>query len=377
MGQVYTSGLIVHPSILLCKERKLPLEGQVLAEVGDHVHAQDIIAKSETPGLIQTLHLSEKLGIDPKDILRVLKIPIGSYVEKGEILAESRGLFGWFHTSAASEYSGILKSVSEVTGHVFIEEPAHIITVLAFMEGKVVQVIQNEGVIIESLVSLVQGVFGVGGENYGAIRVAVSSASEVLTAEHVLESDKRKVLVGGAGVTQNALEKASEVKVSGIIIGSIEDLDLMNFMGYEIGVALTGQENIPFTLVLTEGFGKLEMAARTFNLLCSLDGQFASMSGVTQVRAGVVRPEVILPQKEKLAHLYSFSFDRLELQQGRIVRIVCEPYFGKIGTVVGLPFDLMILESGVQARVVKVDLEGGGEVFVPRSNVEILSPLAS
>ena len=93
MGQVYTSGLIVHPSILLCKERKLPLEGQVLAEVGDHVHAQDIIAKSETPGLIQTLHLSEKLGIDPKDILRVLKIPIGSYVEKGEILAESRGLF--------------------------------------------------------------------------------------------------------------------------------------------------------------------------------------------------------------------------------------------------------------------------------------------
>lgn len=374
MGQVHTSGLIVHPSIVIHKERRLPLEGQVLVKVGDHVDAQDVVAKSEIPGLLQSVPLSEKLGIEPKNALHALKIPVGSFVQKGEILAESKSLFGWFQTSVISDYSGLLKSVSDMTGHVFIEEPALPVTILAFIEGEVVQVIENEGVVVESLVSFVQGIFGVGGEGYGTIRVAVSSAADILKAEHILESDRSFILVGGSGVTEEALQRAGEVGVSGIIVGSIEDQILVGFVGHEIGVALTGQENITFSLVLTEGFGGLSMASRTFDLLSSSQGRPASISGATQVRAGVVRPEVLIPQKERLHD--SFSFNISELKVGGMVRIVCEPYFGKIGKILDLPSELIVMESGIEARSLKVSLVNGEEVFVPKANVEILSPFA-
>ena len=37
------------------------------------------------------------------------------------------------------------------------------------------------------------------------------------------------------------------------------------------------------------------MAERTFSLLKSLEGKTASINGATQIRAGVIRPEVIVP----------------------------------------------------------------------------------
>ncbi len=49
------------------------------------------------------------------------------------------------------------------------------------------------------------------------------------------------------------------------------------------------------TLVITEGFGKMAMAHRTFDLLKSKQGMKASVNGATQIRAGVMRPEVIVP----------------------------------------------------------------------------------
>ena len=68
-----------------------------------------------------------------------------------------------------------------------------------------------------------------------------------------------------------------------------------NFFGYDLGVAITGSEEIGITLVITEGFGKIPMAQRTFELLKSRTGAKTSINGATQIRAGVVRPEIIIP----------------------------------------------------------------------------------
>ncbi len=137
---------------------------------------------------------------------------------------------------------------------------------------------------------MVQGIFGVGGERRGAIKLAVQSPADTLGVEHISESDAGKILVGAATVTLDAIRKASEVGATGIIVGSIKDVDLITFLGYDIGVAITGQENINLTIIATEGFGYLPMAERTFNLLKSLDGRVASMNGATQIRAALSDP---------------------------------------------------------------------------------------
>ena len=60
-------------------------------------------------------------------------------------------------------------------------------------------------------------------------------------------------------------------------------------------MAITGDENVNTTLIVTEGFGEIAMANRTFELLSKCEGKIASISGRTQIRAGVMRPEVIIP----------------------------------------------------------------------------------
>lgn len=91
------------------------------------------------------------------------------------------------------------------------------------------------------------------------------------------------------------MKQAKAVGVAGLVVGGIHDEDLRALLGYDLGVAITGTEQVGFTLILTEGFGTIPMAAKTFKLLVAHAGRQASISGATQIRAGVIRPEVIVP----------------------------------------------------------------------------------
>ena len=47
--------------------------------------------------------------------------------------------------------------------------------------------------------------------------------------------------------------------------------------------------------MITEGFGNISMASRTFDLLKANENSYASLNGSTQIRAGVIRPELVIP----------------------------------------------------------------------------------
>src|SRR5207244_2915122 len=147
----------------------------------------------------------------------------------------------------------------------------------AYISGTITQVIPQEGVVVECEGALIQGIFGVGGERQGAISVAASWPNEALTSALIKTSDSGKIVVGGSNVGLDAMRKAAEVGVAGIVVGGIVDQELIGYLReimndptFDIGVAITGQEPIPFTLICTEGFGEIPMAARTFELLGTL-----------------------------------------------------------------------------------------------------------
>jgi hypothetical protein len=195
----------------------------------------------------------------------------------------------------------------------------------------------------------------------------------LFTAEH-----RGKIVVGGANVSLPALRKAAEVGVAGIVAGGIVDRELIDYLRsalhdphYDIGVAITGQEPIPFTLVITEGFGTIRMADRTFSLLKSLAGKMASINGATQIRAGVIRPEVIVPL-ESAVNAAAANAESGQLTLGTPIRVIREPYFGLLGTVSALPAELQQVESETWVRVLEAKLEDGRSVTVPRANIEII-----
>ena len=236
------------------------------------------------------------------------------------------------------------------------------------------EVLPNEGVIIENQVTLIQGIFGVGGETSGPIFMACKAHDEELKASAITSEMAGAVVVGGARVTAAAIKKAREIGAAAVVSGGIDDSDLKEILGYDLGVAITGTEKLGLTVIVTEGFGEIGMARRTFELLSTRQGRQASVNGATQIRAGVMRPEILIPVDSDGAGA-SEEQNQAEsgvLALGTPIRVIRDPYFGLIGTVAALPEAPEVLGSGSKSRVLEVALDNGNTVTVPRANVELI-----
>jgi transcription antitermination factor NusG len=174
-------------------------------------------------------------------------------------------------------------------------------------------------------------------------------------------------------MTGDAIHQAVRFGAAAIVSGGIDDQDLKEILGYDLGVAVTGSERIGLTLIVTEGFGEIAMAERTFRLLASRKGAPAAVSGATQIRAGVLRPEIAIPiQHPGAASARDEATIDSTLKVGANVRIIRDPHFGVIGKVSALPHELRTLESGSKARVLEVAVDGAPRILVPRANVELI-----
>jgi hypothetical protein len=157
-----------------------------------------------------------------------------------------------------------------------------------------------------------------------------------------------------------------------VVVGGFDDHDLREFLGYDLGVAITGSEEKGLTLVVTEGFGEIPMANRTFELLKSCEGRKVSVSGATQIRAGVLRPEIVVPRASDTSPRGDGSQEHGGLELGSQIRVIREPYFGRLGKVVALPPELVALETEAKVRVLEVDFGSGSRAVLPRANVEMI-----
>jgi hypothetical protein len=338
MPVAYTPGLVVAADVAVRKVRRLPMKGEVLVAAGQRVSGDDVIARAELPGELTTVKAVEALGVEPNEVAEAMIKQIGDTVARGEVIASVKGLFGLFKSEVHAPIAGTIEYVSEVSGYVGIRAAPRPLEVRAYLDGLVAQVIPEEGAAIETRAALIQGIFGVGGERRGPLRMIASAPDQ-----QVAEAD-------------------------------VTDRDLRQLVGYDIGVAITGHEDLPMTLILTEGFGAIAMAGHTFELLRSLEGRTAAVNGATQIRAGVIRPEIVVPHPDESsgAGETAAAGEGGELKVGGRVRIIREPYFGALARVTALPPELRAIETEAQVRVAEVALDSGETVMVPRANVELI-----
>lgn len=373
MAHAYTPGLRVAEFTLFRKERRLPLLGEVLVKAGDRVRHDQVVARTNLPGDVQSLNIAHKLSIEASELPRVLRKNEGDPVAKDEIIAESKSFFGMFKSQCVSPITGTIETISTVTGQALLRLPPIPVETSAYVDGVVAEVHPEEGAAIETWGAYVQGIFGVGGETNGELLVAAKSPAEPFTPERVPANAQGKILVGGARATLAAIEKARQAGARGLVCAGLDDQDLKALLGRDLGVAITGHEKIGLTIVITEGFGEIAMAKRTFDLLKRHDGMPASVNGATQIRAGVIRPEIVIPKLgEPRPQAGGAAEDAGGLDVGSPVRIIREPRFGEIGTVAALPAELVTMESETKVRVLVVTLESGDRVTLPRANVEII-----
>lgn len=374
MAHVYTPGLKVSELAIIRKRRVLPLKGEVLVKQCEKVEPEQVVARTFLPGRVEIYNAAGLLGVAPKELPDFMLKKVGDWVEANETFAESKGFFGLLKTQVKAKFRSKIESISDLTGQVILRGEPIPVEIKAYVKGTITEIIPEEGVVVEAVGAFVQGIFGVGGEKNGELHIIASSPDDILDEGKINESHRGKVLVGGSFVPASTIKKAFSLGVKGIITGGLDDEDLREILGYDIGVAITGHEDIPTTIIVTEGFGKLAMATKTFELLKRYDGAKVSINGATQIRAGVIRPEIIIPRSDYTVDAFSKLKDveNPGLYIGATVRIIRAPYFGRIARVVALPPELQTLETESKTRILEVEFVDSGEkVILPRANVEL------
>ncbi len=366
----YTPGLAIQEHTTLIRRRRLPLKGHVLVACGDQVVANTTVAETELPGPVKLIPLANLLGLEPSELSDALVKSVGDTVDKGDTIAKTQMLFGLLTRSYEAPFRATIENISSITGQLVLRKPSTPVRLAAFVPGKVIEVAEEEGVDIETHGSYIQGILGIGGEAYGPIAVPGPTPEFQMTVEGLSRQYKGAVVVVGPQASKELLDKAVEVGVAGIISGGVDDQDLKDFLGYDLGVAITGSEKKGLTFIITEGFGQLPIAEQTFNILKTYEGHKASICGATQIRAGVQRPEIIIPrtnlrEKDGLA--------TLSLEKGAKVRLIREPYFGELAVITELPVQPQLIPTGAKVRVAEVKLVNTNKkIVLPRANLELV-----
>ena len=223
---------------------------------------------------------------------------------------------------------------------------------------------------INSVGTFIQGIIGIGGEKKGQIKCLVSDESDKIEISSITEDLRGKIIVCGSYIDYEIYSKAKEVQVSGIVCGGVDYNTISKILGYSLGVAITGTENTT-TLILTEGFGEVNMAKRTFDLLKENENKVASINGATQIRAGVLRPEIFI-ESEKNETSKDFNENDLIISEGSKVRVIREPFFGKLGIITKLPYELVEMKSETKVRVAEVKFSDESIEIIPRANLEVI-----
>ena len=372
MAHAYTPGLKVLHHTKVEKNRRLPIKGKITKQVGDLLKPSDVVATTDLPGNVQMLKIANLLNIGPADVPDVMLVKEGDKVDKGQMIAETEGLFGFFKSDVKSPIDGTVEAISDVTGQIVMREAPIPVEVDAYMSGTVKEIIPDEGVIVEADAAFIQGIFGIGGESRGTMEILVDNREQELTTDLLNESHKGKIVVGGSFVSLETYKKALSLQIAGIVVGGFNYYDLEEILGYTLGVAITGSEDLVTSLIVTEGFGNIRMGSRTFDLLNKENGKFVSINGATQIRAGVIRPEIVIPlQQSEIPETTVHKSDDRGIGEGSLVRIIRAPYFGKMGEVVSLPPELQQMESETMVRVAEVKIDND-VLSIPRANLEMV-----
>lgn len=364
MANLFRPGLIISSSRAMHKLRRIPPTGQVLVQEGDEVLPDDIVGYLNPQGYVFTVRMAAELSISPFDVPDAMLKSVGDTVQRGEVVACHKSLYA-VHDYVSPE-DGVIEHVSPYTGRVTIR--AHPLAVRAVLPGTVERIVPGEGVVIVTRGALVQGIFGIGGYQRGPLRVITNSEEQAVMPELIKPEHEGCIIAGGSQISLEALQRAIRLGVKGVIVGSLHKSDLDKYLGYPLGTAVTGLEKT-MTVVLTEGFGMLPMQPYTYALLSNLNGMTAVINGTTHVRAGVMRPELIIPHQGGSPQA-PVPHSRKDLYVGKQVRLIRVPRFGQIATVLDDSPFLHKLATESEVLCIRVRTVDGRETIVPVANLE-------
>ena len=188
------------------------MPGEVVVRAGQRVEPGDVIAQSTFTSEPQKVDIAGDLDMSPAATAKKLLVSPGVHVEQGDLLAQRAGAGS---RGSRSPVAGTFTGYDPVSGTGLIAMPAEPVSVRAHLKGIVTDLIPYYGAIIETPATLVRGIFGVGGEQHGVLKVVVTSGDEPLTRDVVDARVTYAIVLGGSEVSADALRRMIELGARG------------------------------------------------------------------------------------------------------------------------------------------------------------------
>lgn len=349
---MFVSYSVANPLTTVRVVRHLPRPGEVLVRSGESVEPMHNVAQAIALPEFRIVNVAQEMDVSSKKVNSYLKVKRGEEVDEGTIVAARGGLSG---RVCRSPIKGTVSGVGR--GRLLLEAEPQVIRLNALVPGYVVEVHLEEGVVIETVGSHIQAVWGNGAEAYGVLNVIVRAPRHPIRSRSVNASSQGAILVGGSTVDEETIEQAVEMQVRGIIVGSV------------LPSLIPKLQEVDFPVIAMEGVGDMPMSDAIFELLRSLDGREAAVSGVLGGRWSAERPYIVVPMPTQSAQVIDAD-EPLQVEDR--VRILRGEHLGRSGTIIELPEKLVQLETGARLPGAIIDLGDDTSVKIPMVNFERL-----
>ena len=341
------------PLTTIIRKRLLPVDGRILVKLGQKVNPTDVEAEAIIGRKHLIVDVAKLLRVSPRSAAGLIKVKKGYKIGKGEVIAESTGLFA---REAKSPEEG--RVVAMGGGKLVLETGGFSFELAAGIPGVITEVIGERGVVIRSTGSVVQGLWGNGGLETGVMISVMENPDEVFDANRLDVSIRGSIILGGCAEDPAVIKNATELPVRGLILASMSPALLPLAM------------QAAFPIILLDGFGRRPMNSTAYKLLSTNVKRDVTLNAENYDRLNGTRPEVFIPlpvsqEPPELREVETFA-------PGQIVRVISLIAPSQVGTLEQIFANPATLASGLKAKAAAVRLENGEEIIVPLTNLEVL-----
>lgn len=344
----------------LIRERRLPSNaiGEVRVSQYADVEPNTEVLRGAIPGEFILIDALKPLRLKkPEDITPdMLRVQVGEVVDTDTpILSIGSG------RRARSVFSPVPAIFARLDGgQVILQVDPMPVSVLALTPGRVTTVKGENAVVIETTGALIQGAWGNGKSTFATLTMEPEGGLETLEGDSLLhEQSRTAVVMRGPIRGPNVFSVAAAQSVQALIAPS------MSSGLREIAL----RQTIP--VIVTEGFGDLEMSEIVYNLLRGNMGRTVAVDAVEPSRWSGERPEIVIPIGSGGGRPPAPVKDQ-PLAEGALVRITRAPRAGVSGRVVRLVEAPRAVENGLRLVGAEVQISPEQTVFVPLANLELL-----
>jgi hypothetical protein len=333
------------------RRRTFSGDGDILVKVGQKVSPTDIVAKSYPNQKFIILNIRKLLNLNnTEDARRAINSKVGDKLKSGDTIAGAQNMFS--KAVQAPEDSEVFAiSGSQIVLRV-LNDPE---LVYAGFEAIVVELLPEQGAILENNGVLLQGVWGNQKIGSGLLVSITDSPQQELIRGQLGIHLRGSILLGGYCRDPEILKLASEFPLKGLILSGIHP-DL---------VSETYKLQIP--VILLEGFYPTPLNLRAFNLLKSNEKREVTINAVYK-NEKEEKPEIIIPVNAE----GNLPSGYISLKSGVVVRVNNGIHKGRAANFERIIKGNTSLNNGVKTICALVNFDEEEQAQIPLANLDIL-----